>query len=125
MNISDAFPGSYLKCADLRGARVPVRIESVQMEDIGTDSKPVVYFMGKDRGLVLNKTNANAIVDVLGDDTDHWHGKTITLFPAKTDYAGKLVDCIRIDATQIASDPQPAQPNPVSKMQAQPEDTPF
>lgn len=98
MKIGTAFPGQFLKAADLQGRRVQVVIERVEMEDIGGDQKPVVHFKGKERGLVLNKTNANAIWGFTGtDDTDDWEGVAITLFPSKTDFQGRRVDCIRID----------------------------
>lgn len=112
MKIGSAFPGQYLKAADLQGRRVQVVIESVEMEDIGGDQKPVVHFKGKDRGLVLNKTNANAIWGLTGsDDTDDWTDVAVTLFPSKTDFQGKRVDCIRIDPPDKAAKPQ-RQPEP-------------
>jgi hypothetical protein len=91
-----------------------VTIEKVEMEDIGGDQKPVVHFKGKDRGLVLNKTNANAVWGLTGsDDTDDWTDAAITLFPSKTDFQGKRVDCIRIDPPDNkARAPKPPQPEP-------------
>ena len=98
MKIGEAFPGQYLKAADLQGKRVSVVIERVDLEDIGGDQKPVLHFRGKTRGVVLNKTNANAIWAINGsDDTDEWPGTSIVLFPSKTDFQGKRVDCIRVD----------------------------
>ena len=113
MKIGAAFPGQYLKAADLQGKRVRVTIESVDMEDIGGETKPVVRFQGKSRGIVLNKTNANAIWGINGsDDTDDWPGTEIILFPSKTDFQGKRVDCIRIDPpdgpVKAKPKPQPA-----------------
>lgn len=103
MKIGSAFPGQYIKAADLQGKRVQVVIDRVEMEDIGGETKPVLHFRGKERGLVLNKTNANAIWGITGsDETDEWGGVTVVLYPSKTDFQGKRVDCIRIDA--------PAQP---------------
>jgi len=61
MKIGAAFPGQFIKAADLQGKRVSVVIDRVEMEDIGGETKPVVHFRNKERGLVLNKTNANAI----------------------------------------------------------------
>lgn len=115
MKIGAAFPGQYLKAADLQGRRVQVTIEKVEMEDIGGDQKPVVHFKGKDRGLVLNKTNANAIWGLTGnDDTDDWTGVAITLFPSKTDFQGKRVDCIRVDPPDAKGQPKPKpEPQPV------------
>jgi hypothetical protein len=99
MRIDDAFPSKYIKCSDLQGRAAPVKIRDVQFEMIGGDSgdrKAVLYFVGKEKGLVLNKTNANVISDMYGYETDDWVGKPIELFPTKTDYAGKRVDAIRV-----------------------------
>jgi hypothetical protein len=96
--MSDAFPSSYLKAEDLNGKAVKVTIESVSMEKMGDDTKPAVHFVGKDKTLVLNKTNAWRIVDATGsDDTDDWGGWTITLYPCKVEYQGKSVPAIRVD----------------------------
>lgn len=112
MKIGAAFPGNYIKAADLQGKRVAVVIDHVEMEDIGGETKPVVHFRGKDRGLVLNKTNSNAIWGINGsDETDDWPGTSIILFPSKTDFQGKRVDCIRVDPPDNAP-ARPARPQP-------------
>src|SRR5690606_38448807 len=73
MKLSDAFPSTFLKAADLNGQRAVVIVSHVKFEDIGGDHKPLVYFKGKDKGLVLNKTNGNMIAEISGDDdTDNW-----------------------------------------------------
>lgn len=97
MRMSTAFPSKYLRAADLQGRDVTVTIERVEMADIGDgDEKPVIYFRGKEKGLVLNKTNAGSISDALGDETEDWTGAAIIIFPTKTDYQGKRVDAIRV-----------------------------
>jgi hypothetical protein len=108
MKIGAAFPGQFIKAADLQGKRVSVVIDRVEMEDIGGETKPVVHFRGKERGLVLNKTNANAIWGINGsDDTDDWPGTSLILFPSKTDFQGRTVDCIRLDPPSQPHPPQP------------------
>lgn len=98
MNISSAFPSTYLKAADLQGKRVTVTIDKVVMEDIGGEHKPILKFQGKDRGVVLNRTNANMIAEITGsEETGDWQGARIVLYPTKTDFQGKRVDCIRVD----------------------------
>lgn len=98
MNISGAFPSTYLKAADLQGRRVSVTMANVHMEDIGGEQKPILSFVGKEKGLVLNKTNANMIAEITGsEETDEWEGQTIVLYPTKTDFQGKRVDAIRVD----------------------------
>lgn len=106
MKMSQAFPSNFLKAADLNGKAVRVVIESVTVEKIGDDQKPVLHFAGKDRGLVLNKTNANRIIEAVGsDETDDWEGWSITLYPCKVDYQGKRVDAIRVDDRPGTSKP--------------------
>ena len=109
MDINSAFPSTYLKAADLQGRRVAVIISEVVLEDIGGDHKPVVYFSGKDKGLVLNKTNAQMIVEIAGgvSETDKWQGIKICLYPTKTDFQGKRVDAIRVDYPGDATRPTP------------------
>lgn len=96
MKIGSAFPSNYIKCDDLQGRAVQVRMNYVKFEDIGGDNKPVLYFMGKEKGMVLNKTNANMIAEIFGDETDGWTNQPIELYPAKTELHGKRVDCIRV-----------------------------
>lgn len=111
MRVGEAFPGQYIKASDLQGKRVVVVIDRVTMEDIGGETKPVLHFKGKDRGMVLNRTNANAIVDIVGsDETDDWTGKVILLYPTRVDFQGKRVDAIRVDAAPPSRQAAPVQP---------------
>jgi len=107
MRVSEAFPSEYLKAADLRDRNVLVVIDHVEMKDIGDDHKPVLFFQGKDKGMVLNKTNANNIAAAHGDDTDDWTGKEIVLFPAMVDFQGKTVQAIRVRAPRASDRPKP------------------
>lgn len=100
MKVSQAFPSNYLKAADLQDRNVRVMISGYKMETIGEDQKPVLYFKGKEKGLVLNKTNANNIAAEYGDDMDDWQGKEIILFSAWVDFQGKSVEAIRVRKPQ-------------------------
>jgi hypothetical protein len=114
MKVGEAFPGQYIKAADLQGKRVVVVIDDVRMEDIGGEQKPVIHFRNKDRGMVLNRTNASAIVDLLGtDDMDEWAGHSIVLYPTRVDFQGKRVDAIRVDEAP-KSKVQPIKAEPVT-----------
>jgi len=106
MKISAAFPSRYLKSSDLQGREVKVTINCVEMETIGEDSRPVLYFKGKEKGLVLNKTNSNTIADMFGDDTDAWEGKEIALYATRVDFKGERVDAIRVQFSQAPAKPK-------------------
>lgn len=110
MKIGASFPSDYLKAAHIPdGRRIIVTIENVQIQKIQKDTRPVVYFQGKDKGLVLNKTNANKITEIAGtDETDNWRGVQIALFSTMVDYQGKPVAAIRVDYPNGLS--RPSQP---------------
>jgi hypothetical protein len=95
MKISEEFPSQYIKASDLGGRDIRVTMGRVEREKIGTDNKLVLYFKGKEKGLVLNKTNAATIGDAYGDDTEDWYDQPLILFSVKTDYQGKVVDATR------------------------------
>lgn len=108
MKVSDAFPSKYISAPDLKGGNVRVVMQHIEIEKVGDDTKPVLYFQGKQKGLVLNKTNSKAIADVYGDEMDDWTGQELILFPIMTDYQGKQVDAIRVRAPQPKDNPRPA-----------------
>jgi hypothetical protein len=115
VNINQAFPGSYLKAADLDGKRTTVTIKGVDMEDIGGDHKPVLKFVGKDKGVVLNKTNAGRLTELTGSaDTDNWVGWSVQLVVEKVDYQGKRVQAIRINDDPSTAKRPGGKPIPVS-----------
>ena len=126
MNITGAFPSSYLKAADLQGRRATVTIDRVAMEDIGDDHKPVLYFQGKEKGVVLNKTNANMITEITGsDETEDWRGHAVMLYVAKVDFQGRRVDAIRIDYPPKNGQQPPPPPPPVRSEPLTDDDIPF
>lgn len=96
MNINETFPSNYVKASDLNGRDVPVTVSHVVTEKIGNDAKPVIYFQGKQKGVVLNKTNAMTIASAFGPETDTWNGRQLILMPVWTDYQGKQVQAIRV-----------------------------
>ena len=123
MDINAAFPSDFIKAADLQGREVTVTMASVELKDVGSgEMKPTLYFAGKEKGLVLNKTNANAISQMYGDQTEAWNGRQVTLFPTQTDFQGKIVPCIRVKLLPPnavpAADPGVGAPSPAAPFAA-------
>jgi hypothetical protein len=98
MDINSAFATKYLKASDLQGRDVTVKMGRVEQEKVGDDMKLIMYFQGKEKGMVLNKTNANAISDIYGGETEDWYGQTIILFEQMVDFQGKRVPGLRVRA---------------------------
>ncbi len=112
MKLSEVFSGNYLKADDLQGRTVPVTISKVEVKEFDDGNKIVVFFAGKDKSLVCNKTNASIIAENLGsDDTDLWTNGKISLCVKKVEFQGKLVPAIRVVLVdKPVAAPAPAQP---------------
>ena len=104
MKASTMFPSEFLRAGDLDGPKL-YTMTSVEMRDIGGDHKPVLFFQETEKGVILNKTNNNTIVQAYGDETEGWAGKQIVLYPSETDYQGKRVACIRMRKPKAAQKP--------------------
>lgn len=105
MLITQAF-NDFVKAEDLRGQNVRVIIDRVELKEVNDNgkmvTKPVLYFRGKGRGLVLNKTNCNTIVELYGEETDDWTGQEIVLYSKQVEFQGKSVPGIRVRGVQTA-----------------------
>jgi len=77
--LNDMFPSKYLKAEDLRGKdgkgwrEFNLTISSVSSEEFesdekGKETKWVMHFRGAEKGMVLNRTNAQTISDSYGND---------------------------------------------------------
>ncbi len=100
MKTSDAFPSKYLKADDF-DADTALTISYVEMDTLknkkGEDEqKPICFFDETDKGLVLNKTNWDAIAKQYGDESDDWASKKIVLTVIDVDAFGEVKPAIRI-----------------------------
>ena len=123
-NINDAFPSNYLKASDLKNQQPVVTIDRVEFEPVGRtkEMKPILYFVGKDKGLVLNKTNAKILIGLTGTgETDEWHGFAVKLYATHVEFQGDSVEAIRIKAAG-QNGPRPT-PQPVAHVED--DDIPF
>ena len=105
MKIGSCFPSKYLKASDLpdgQDVRVVISDVTVDAMEQSADEKPVVHFAGKQKGLVLNKTNSATIEAAYGDETENWAGKEVVLFGTSTSFRGKMVPCIRLKVSADA-----------------------
>ncbi len=119
MNIDTAFPSKFLKASDLNGKTVRLKIARIEIEKLGEDLRPVLSFEKTERGLVLNKTNANRLsMGFKTRETDEWIGQEIEAYPDMVDYQGRLVEAIRVRVPTRG--PAPKQTAPVNQPIAPP-----
>jgi hypothetical protein len=101
--------GNWLRCTDLDGKTHKVTIEKVETVEVKDDEKGhipkiCVSFQGKEKGLLLNKTNAKTLAAGLGDNEMEWHGSTIIMFPTTCEFQGSTVPCIRVRLDEVMAD---------------------
>lgn len=102
--ISQEFPSRFLSGDEVNGKVVPVTIREVKQEKVKEGTKDedqvlVVYFEGKERGVVLKKLRANELKSLTGsDDTDDWKGKKVDMFTMKKKAFGDIVNVIHFRA---------------------------
>lgn len=104
-NINDAFPSKYLKTSDLGDVEPVVTIDRVEWEAVGRDRemKAVVYFVGKKKAIVLNKTMATKLIELTGTAlTEEWKGHKVKLYASEATFGGDTYDVVRIKAAGTA-----------------------
>jgi hypothetical protein len=121
MLISQAFPSKYLKSEDIGDRTVRVIMDYVEICDVGDgEHKPVLYFQGKEKGMVLNVTNANAVSAIYGDETSDWSGQELVVYVDKNvNFKGKRVDGLRVRPPlpkEVERDMRVVNPNPVRRV---------
>jgi len=101
MLVSSKSGSAYLKGEDIKGMEVPVIVQRAYWcEEEGSNSLPInkfcLMFVGKSKGLLLNATNRDAMVEKYGDEINDWAGKELTLFTISVPYEGKTWAGIRL-----------------------------
>jgi len=110
MDMNNVFPSKYLKASDLQGHKIKLVISSITMEKLGDDEKPCMFFEGKDKGVILNKTKAGILSSSFSPESDGWIGKEIFLYPTKVNFQGQMVDSIGIEIVMSEAEADNAVP---------------
>jgi len=73
-------------------------VERVELTLRGGAKKwgPVVTIKGGTRQFVLNRTNADTIAELHGNQPSKWIGKKFAIYVTTTKLKGKTVNCIRV-----------------------------
>lgn len=107
MQVNDFYKteGKWLKAADLKGRKHKLVISEIEIVDFKEGKKVGLMFVGKEKGLTVNKTNAQIIAEQHGQNIDSWKGQAITIYPTTTDFGGERVECIRVEQVVPEADP--------------------
>jgi hypothetical protein len=107
-NWSDLDP--YLKACHLpAGQTVPATVDRIEFQTVHPrpgqeEIKPVMYFQGKQKGLILTSTNQDFLRSTFGDEITASRGQRVTLCAVTKRIAGRDVQTIILgQATQADS----------------------
>lgn len=96
---TELFP--YLEGIMLRGkGRILLTIKEVNREEVssnrGSEPKYIIRFEERDKGLILNKTNAKAIAFLYGEDYETWPGQRIYVYAEEGTWFGEKGYAVRV-----------------------------
>ena len=106
--INDLFPSQYLAASDVEQKPV-VTIKNIVKKNMknrdGEDEvKPVLFFNELEKGMVLNKTNADIIASLYGNTLEDWTNERVQLHSVMVEAFGKRQPAIRIMETKPIAD---------------------
>jgi len=102
MHYRAMFRGDYIAAVELPEGREvtrtirDVRMVAMEQSDGTVKEKPVCYFRESDRGWVLNRTNAECLAAMFGEDTADWSGSRVTIHREQVSLGREKVPGIRV-----------------------------
>jgi F0F1-type ATP synthase alpha subunit len=100
-----------LKAIDFKGKNLKLVISSIEDRhyeargDQPAQDKLALHFSGKEKTLVLNKTNTKIIINAFGPDDDNWIGKEISLSTHETEMGeGWVVTPLNVEPPDFDDD---------------------
>lgn len=110
MDYRALFKGDYIAAVEIGDKKPTLTISGVklcklQQEDGREKDKGIVTFKEIERGWVLNRTNAQAIAAMFGNETDGWIGKRVSLHAVPVRVGPKTKPGIRVYGSPDISAP--------------------
>lgn len=128
MKISEEYASQFLNgqvLRDLAGLDkdVPVQLKRVVKQEIFSpftnrkEVQNVLSFIGKEKVLILKKTNALSLAAIAGDDTTKWHGVWVAMYATLVHSPDGMVPGVRF---RELSSPPPGKGKPAREKQPPP-----
>jgi hypothetical protein len=110
---------AYLKKEDFPDPEVDTIVEAQEENVTAPGKKPkakiVLYFEGRDKGLVLNMENGDRLFEITGtDNPEKWIGTSVELYhEPNVTYGGKRIGGLRLRKSQETAARENRRPEPV------------
>lgn len=121
VDINDIYKSNseYMKAEDIGNDMWTFTIKTADVKEFQDgDRKLVLSFNEWEKSLPLNATNARAVADLYGHNSNAWIGQQIMLFSMPVKFQDRMVNAIRIRAPMRQG--QPPQPAPAQASHQRP-----
>jgi hypothetical protein len=116
MDMSTQFPSPWFAASDFDAVGKEMTIGNVMLQQVFAEFKPVVFFNGQEKAMVLNPTNNKILMGFFGKDSKDWTGKRIVLFSFTAMFQGQPQ--LRLGVRLPDGHAQPAAPAQVTNYAA-------
>jgi hypothetical protein len=99
VNYDDFHASKFLGVSDLNGTSHIVQIERFSSEQTQDGKvKPAVHFVGRQKALLVNKTNWGTLGAAFGKDLNNWIGRSVELFAMPCQGPNGMTQGVRVRA---------------------------
>jgi hypothetical protein len=125
VNYDDFHASRFLGAADLGGVPHVVQIARIDREQMQDGKvKPTLHFAGRQKALLVNKTNWGTLGAALGKDLNSWIGRSVELFAMPCQGPNGMTQGIRLRVVNqplAAMAPETQQPTAPAASSATPQ----
>jgi hypothetical protein len=110
MDMRTVFPSPWYSASDFDGVGKEFTIGNIMMQQVAAEFKPVMYFNGVEKALVLNPTNNKLLIAMFGPDSKEWTGKKVVLYSFTAMFGGQPQLRLGVRAADESGRTPPAEP---------------
>jgi hypothetical protein len=107
-DVSELFPSKFLKAADATPALTltiaRVSQEIMKNQEGEEEVKPVIWFLEQEKGMVLNRTNANTLTALFGSKVETWTNQRVVLGTEIVTAFGATKPALRFKSEEVKYD---------------------
>ncbi len=112
--VKDMIQSKFLRKEDFDEDQV-MTIRDCKLEEVGKEdaqeSRWVLYFREREKGMVLNVTTIRVLEQAYGGDTDHWVGNKVMVYvDPNVSFGGKVVGGLRLRTPKKLAAKPPTKP---------------
>jgi hypothetical protein len=80
MDMEKAIPSPWFTAQDFDGIGKEFTIANVMMQQVMAQFKPIMWFQGQEKALILNATTNKVLIALYGKESNAWTGRKIVLY---------------------------------------------